>query len=111
MRRHEPGQSPFPLDPEAAAYWRARRMLRALRGWYIHLIVYVGVNAFLWLKYLYLPAPAWSHHALAGWPWPLNTTLAWGLALALHGILVWTRLSPWGRDWESRKIREFMDRQ
>lgn len=111
MRRHDPGHSPFPNDPEAVAYWRARRMMRALRGWYLHLIVYVGVNAFLWLKYLYLPAPSWSHHAMTGWPWPLNTTLAWGVALALHGILVWVRISPWGRDWEARKMQEFMDRR
>jgi hypothetical protein len=33
-----------------------------------------------------------------------------GLALAMHGGLVWMRLSRWGRDWEARKIQEFMDR-
>ena len=51
--------------------------------------------------------PTWMNFACF-WVWQIP--LAWGLALAVHGILVWTRLSRWGRDWESRKIREFMDR-
>ncbi|AQV95795.1 hypothetical protein BJN34_18105 [Cupriavidus necator] len=98
-------------DPNAMAYWRARRMVRALRGWYIHLLVYAVVNAWLWLRFFYFPSPAWSHYSTTGWPWPLTTTLAWGLGLTVHGLLVWTRLSRRGRDWEQRKIQEFMDRQ
>lgn len=100
-----------PNDPNAMAYWRARRMVRALRGWYIHVLVYAVVNAWLWLRFLYFPSPAWSHYSATGWPWPLTTTLAWGLGLTVHGLLVWTRLSRRGRDWEQRKIQEFMDRQ
>jgi hypothetical protein len=86
-------------------------MVRALRGWYIHLLVYVLVNGWLWARFYYFGSPAWSHYQTTGWPWPLSTTLGWGLALAIHGGLVWMRLSRWGRDWEARKIQEFMDRQ
>ena len=107
----QPNHPPFPPpDDNAMAYWRARRSVRKLRGWYVHLLVYLVVNGWLWFRFFYFPPPSWSHHATSGWPWPLSTTLAWGLALAVHGILVWTRLSHWGRDWESRKIREFMER-
>ncbi|SDP24426.1 2TM domain-containing protein [Ralstonia sp. 25mfcol4.1] len=110
-----PMHPPFPNasadDDQAWAYWRARRMVRALRGWYIHLLIYVVVNGWLWLRFFYFPTPSWSHYATSGWPWPLTTTLAWGLGLGVHGILVWTRLSRWGRDWETRKIQEFMNRQ
>ena len=113
--RHESMRPPFPpaspADENAWAYWRARRMMRALRGWYIHLLIYVVVNSWLWLRFFYFPSPSWSHYATTGWPWPLTTTLAWGLGLGVHGILVWTRLSRWGRDWETRKIQEFMNRQ
>ncbi|GEM_PF-6057343 len=36
--RQESMRPPFPpSDDNAWAYWRARRMVRALRGWYIHL--------------------------------------------------------------------------
>ena len=112
-----------PNDPNAMAYWRARRMvvrpgapLRPHRrlsyeAWHvIHLLVYAVVNAWLWFRFFYFPSPPWSHYATTGWPWPLTTTLAWGLGLALHGLLVWSRLSRRGRDWEQRKIQEFMDR-
>jgi 2TM domain len=104
---------PYPSFPPAAddawAYWRARRSVRALRGWYLHLLVYLAVNTWLWLRYYYSPLPAWSHHA-ASWPWPLSTTLGWGLGLCIHGIVVWWRLSRWGQDWETRKMHEFMAR-
>lgn len=100
-----------PTDDNATAYWRARRMMRALRRWYIHLLIYAVVNGWLWFRYFYLPAPAWSHRMIEGWPWPMHTTLLWGLILGVHGLLVWARLSRWGRDWESRKIQEFMNRQ
>ena len=110
--RQESVRPPFPpADDNAWAYWRARRMVRALRGWYIHLMVYVLVNGWLWFRFYYFGTPSWSHYQTTGWPWPLSTTLAWGLGLAIHGTLVWMRLSRWGRDWEQRKIQEFMDRQ
>ncbi len=41
-----------PNDPNAMAYWRARRMVRALRGWYIHLLFYAVVNAWLWFRFV-----------------------------------------------------------
>ncbi|MDF3888086.1 2TM domain-containing protein [Cupriavidus basilensis] len=105
-----PFPSGDPPGPEALAYLRASRLVRMLRGWYIHLMVYLAVNAFLWLRYFFLPAPNWTRHHLDSWPWPMGTALAWGLALGLHGLVVWIRLSGRGRDWEERKIREFMGR-
>ncbi|MDF3831545.1 2TM domain-containing protein [Cupriavidus basilensis] len=111
--RNDPNRLPSDdqAGPEAQAYWRAYRLVKALRGWYIHLAVYLCVNAFLWLRYFFLPAQNWSrHHLDGGWPWPLATTLAWGLALSLHGLSVRFRLSGRGREWEERKIREFMGR-
>lgn len=92
-------------DPAAheAAYRRARRKVRLLRGWQIHALVYVCVIALLWLIY------ATTGHAR--FPWPLPATLGWGLGLAIHGLVVWLATSRRGRDWEERKIREYMDEE
>lgn len=98
------------FTPEQRAYRRARRAVRALRGWYIHLTVYLAVNALLWTKFLLVGGSEWSHGRFQGAGWPVGPTVFWGIGLLIHGLVVWLRASQRGRDWESRKIREFMDR-
>jgi 2TM domain len=91
-----------PLDQ---AYRIARRRVRALRGWYLHAMVYGSVVGGLWLLFL---AQGAIHLTRNGWPRPLPITLGWGLGLLIHGLLVWSRTSPTGRQWETRKIEQFM---
>lgn len=95
-------------DSEAWAYRRARRQVRALRGWYVHAMAFLCVNAFVWLRFVYAPFDDMSRFHRHGAP--LNMTLFWGLALVIHGVVVWSRLSNYGRQWEERKVREFMNR-
>lgn len=103
-----PGGSP--MTAEQLAYRRARRAVQALRRWYIHLAVYLGVNFLIWTKFLFFGAPAWgTHHQ--GPNWPVGPTVIWGIALAVHGLFVWSRVSRRGLDWENRKVREYLDRQ
>ncbi len=91
-----------PLDQ---AYRIARRRVRALRSWYLHAMVYGSVVGGLWLLFL---AQGAIHLTRTGWPRPLPITLGWGLGLLIHGLLVWSRTSPTGRQWETRKIEQFM---
>jgi hypothetical protein len=96
---------PADATPEDRAYWRARRRVRALRSWYSHALVYACVNGAVWLMYTLQP---WASHDWHGWPGPLKMTLGWGLALLIHGVVVWTRTSTRGREWESRKIEQYV---
>src|SRR5690606_26207665 len=64
-----------------AAYHRARRRVRMLRGWYLHALVYACVIAGLWLVY--------AASGQGRYPWPLPATLGWGLGLGIHGMVVW----------------------
>lgn len=57
----------------------ARKRAGAKLGWYIHLLVYVLVNAGLF---------AMSEYAFGTRHWKLAPLLGWGLGLALHGISV-----------------------
>lgn len=84
-----------------AAYRQARRRVRMLRGWYIHALVYGCVIGGLWAIYAFSGQGARSD-------WPLPATLGWGLGLAIHALLVWLGTSARGRQWESRKIEEYM---
>jgi hypothetical protein len=75
-----------------------------LRSWYLHALIYACVIGGLWTLY------AFSGHA-ARIQWPLPPTLGWGLGLAVHGIVVWLGTSRKGRDWETRKIEQYMHRE
>jgi hypothetical protein len=86
-----------------AAYQRARQRVAALRGFYIHLTVYLLVNAFLFLiNIVTSPGTLWFYWVLFGW----------GIGLLLHAIGVFGfGNNGWlGKDWEERKVREYMDR-
>ena len=81
------------------AYQDARQRVRKLRGFYRHLLIYLVVNTVLIGIYLVTQPPR---------PFFLPPLLGWGLGLSIHGLLVWTRFGLLGRDWEERKIAEWM---
>lgn len=58
----------------------ATRRVSARRWFYIHLAIYIVVNAGLFVQW-------WAISPDAGY-WPLTTTLGWGLGVAFHGIAV-----------------------
>jgi hypothetical protein len=87
-----------------AAYRRARQRVAALRSFYVHLVVYVIVNAFLFLiNIVTSPNSLWFY-------WPL---LGWGIALLIHAVFVFGfGGGGWlGPDWEQRKVQEYVDRE
>lgn len=59
-------------DPQL---WRMARRRVAFRR---HLFSYLSVNTFLWLIWFFTEA----HHSHAGIPWPLWSTLGWGIGVA-----------------------------
>jgi 2TM domain len=79
-------------------HW-ARRRVRALRGFYSHLTIYVIVNFVLFMIDSTTPGPAWFYAPLIGW----------GMVVCLHGLHAYEML-PWTRhDWVERKVRELID--
>jgi 2TM domain len=82
-------------------YRRARRKVRSIRGFYIHLTVFVLVMAFLLIVNL-ATSPVW-------WvQWPL---FGWGLGVAIHAAAVFGRVGWLDSDWEEKKIKEMMARK
>lgn len=80
---------------------RAKSRIGELKGYYIHLLVFVLVNLFLVLL----------NYMTSGWEylWFLFPTLSWGLGLLIHTICVFGMNTFLGKGWEERKIKEFMD--
>ncbi len=74
--------------------------MEAIRGFVIHLAIYLTVNAFLLaLNLITSPDHLWFY-------WPL---LGWGIGVAINAFVVFGVQSRWGERWEERKIREYMD--
>lgn len=88
------------MDETQSRYQAAKARVEALRGFYIHLIVYIVVNVGLFLlNMLGTPDSLWFF-------WPLG---GWGIAVVIHGLSVLGRGWWLGADWEERKIREMME--
>ena len=90
---------------EQENYDRARKRVQKLKGFYIHLLVYVVINIGLLI----------SIYAVLGKGdfWQAGhfiTPLFWGIGLLLHWLNAYDYTPVLGRKWEERKIREYMKR-
>lgn len=84
---------------EQDQYLRAQKQVEELKGFYGHLASYIVVNTGLIVLNL-----ATSPHQI-WFIWPL---VGWGIGLAFHAMRVFNFSPFFGKDWEERKIREFM---
>lgn len=81
-------------------YKRAQKKVEEIKMFYTHLAVYlIMVPVFIYLNYL----------SNAGFPWALFPILGWGFGLASHGFETFNYNPIFGKDWEQRKIRKYMD--
>jgi len=87
---------------EQERYARARRRVDDIRGFYTHLAVYIIVNVFLFILNMVI-----SPGAL----WFFWVTIFWGIGLAIHAFNTYSSGRFFGREWEERKIREYMERE
>lgn len=85
---------------EAEKYQAAKAHVAALKGFYIHLTVFVAVMAIL-IAVDFAKGDSWWAQ------WPL---IGWGLGVLGHAYLVFSPASKKASTWEERKIRETMDK-
>lgn len=90
---------------EEQKYIRAKKKVKAIKGFYVHLTVYLIVNAFLILS------RSFSDGGFEDlWEWQTyNTAIFWGIGLVFHAFNVFGMGFLLGKDWEERKIKEYMD--
>ena len=88
------------------AYIRAKKKLDKLVGFYWHLAAYVVVNLFLIILIGFNRDAGESF-----WSFPtFATAFFWGIGLAFHFLGVFGPNFMFGKDWEKKKIKEFMDK-
>ncbi|MCF8715173.1 2TM domain-containing protein [Joostella atrarenae] len=81
-------------------YKRAKERVNAIKGFYGNLTAYLIV----------IPCLAWLNYQTTDFPWVVFPTLGWGFGILAHGMEAFGYNPLWGKRWEERKIREFMEK-
>ena len=87
---------------EQQRYEKARKKVQEIKGFYVHFVVYAIVILLIIIVNLrFVPQYHWFWYPMFGW----------GLGLFLHwfGVIGVDRLG-FGKDWEEKKIKEYMDK-
>jgi hypothetical protein len=86
-------------------YNLAYKRVKRIKGFYVHSLVFVLVNAFI----IYSNFDRSSIGTAIFLKWETwSTALFWGIGLAAHGLSVFGRDLFFGSGWEEKKIQEFM---
>lgn len=83
-------------------YERARKRVKDLKDFYIHLFVFALVNLTLFIINFVSSPGVW---------WFYWVTVFWGIGLIWHafGVFIVDRL--FGKDWEEKKVKEYMEKK
>lgn len=83
-------------------YLRAKERVEELKKFYNNLIAYIIVNA--GLAALNYWQNQWAY------TWFLWSVFGWGIGLAFHAAKAFQWNPLFNKDWEERKVKEFMDK-
>ena len=87
---------------EEERYFQAKKRVEEIKGFYGNLIAYIVVNIGLMvINLLTSPEYLWFF-------WPM---LGWGIGVLFHGMKVFNYMPFFGKEWEDKKIKEFMDKE
>lgn len=93
-------------------YLRAKKRVKAIKGFYVHFIVYILVNIFVsgviifgLMQSDYSFKDAFTNFGV------YSTWLFWGIGMLFHWLGVFGFKSlGFGKDWEEKKIKEMMEK-
>lgn len=91
---------------ETLRYKAAQKRMKDIKGFYIHLTVYILVNIAIFI------ASTMNQGIIEGLTrWTNYTTFFfWGIGLFAHWASVFAPNLMFGKDWEERKIKEIMEK-
>jgi len=93
-------------DLEEQKYLRAKKRVKAIKGFYVHLTIYIAVNTFIIIAAVF-SSEEWK----VFWEWQTySTAFFWGIGIVFHAFNVFGMRFLLGKDWEEKKIKEIMDR-
>lgn len=90
-------------DNRENRYLRAKERVANIKKFYTSLMFYVVFIGFL----------AWLNYYSNGWNymWFLWAAFGWGIGIVFQGLKAFGWMPFMSKDWEEKKIREFMDEE
>jgi hypothetical protein len=88
-------------------YAAAQREVKRLKGFYTHLIVYIAVNIMIVFLNIRDLDPGESYFKIENF----FTAFVWGIGIVVHAFSVFLPNWIFGKNWEDRKIKEFMENE
>ncbi|MCM2301470.1 MAG: 2TM domain-containing protein [Flavobacteriaceae bacterium] len=83
-------------------YQRAKKQVAEIKGFYSHLLSYVFVMSILiFVNLKYSPEHLWFIYSMFGW----------GVGVFFHALKVFNWFPFMGKNWEEKKIQEFMEQE
>ena len=87
------------------AYVRAKKRVKELKGFYWHAFWYVVINGFiLTMVAVNSNNENFMHYGT------FTTAFFWGIGLGFHALSVFGKDLFFSKNWQERKIREYMDK-
>lgn len=91
---------------------RAKKQVAELKGFYIHLAVYIAVNLFITTTKIIENMGKGESFVEAFWDFgSFAVWLFWGIGLFFHGLKVFSYSPFFNKEWEERQIRKHMDKE
>jgi hypothetical protein len=94
-------------DKSEIKYLEAKKRVKRLKGFYIHLTIYILVNLLIVFINIQNLKPGESYFKFENFV----TLFFWGIGLLAHGMSIFVPQFVLGKNWEERKIRELMDKE
>ncbi|MGB5203200.1 2TM domain-containing protein [Eudoraea sp.] len=86
---------------------RAKKKVEAMKGFYIHLSVYIVINAFIlvnvYMRTLGDGESFWKFSTFF-------TPIFWGIGVVFHAAHVFNYNPFFGKNWEERQIQKYIDK-
>ncbi|MBC7522845.1 MAG: 2TM domain-containing protein [Flavobacterium sp.] len=90
-------------------YYQAFKRVKRIKGFYVHLLVYLIVNIFIIFGQRFDDDKQLTNAVFFRWE-TYSTAFFWGIGLLAHGLSVFGPNILFGTNWEEQKIKELMEK-
>ncbi len=91
-------------------YKKAKKRVKEVKDFYMHLTVYITINLILIIVNLGVFQSGFTDIKIPKWPM-FTTPFFWGIGLFFHWVSVYKDKFSLLKNWEDRKIKEYMDKE